>query len=122
MVITSSPSKPVIMVLVPCFTHNVPLPSITFPLADVFPLQQEVSFMPSVGVEFVTKMGVHVPQFVDAGLEMHTNVYHESSLRARLQIANNQIRLSMPAPEGPTQLFRVRYVQTGGRSCKTTYF
>ncbi|XP_012691026.2 apolipoprotein B-100-like [Clupea harengus] len=69
---------------------------------------KELSFMPSMGLEFVTKMGVHIPKFMDSGLEMHTNMYHESSLNAKITMANNQIKLSIPAPEGPTQLFRVR--------------
>lgn len=78
------------------------------PCNDVI-LQKELSFMPSMGLEFVTKMGVHIPKFMDSGLEMHTNMYHESSLNAKITMANNQIKLSIPAPEGPTQLFRVRY-------------
>ncbi|XP_010876759.2 apolipoprotein B-100 [Esox lucius] len=68
---------------------------------------QEVSFMPSVGVEFVTQMGVHIPEFVNSALEMHTNMYHESALNAKITMEQNQIKLSIPAPKGKTQLFRV---------------
>ncbi|XP_062407569.1 apolipoprotein B-100-like [Sardina pilchardus] len=68
---------------------------------------QELSFMPSMGLEFVTKMGVHIPKFMDTGLEMHTNMYHESKLNAKITMAKNQIKLSIPAPEGSTQFFRV---------------
>lgn len=65
--------------------------------------------MPSMGLEFVTKMGVNIPKFMDAGLEMHTRMFHESKFNAKISMTNNQIKLSIPALEGPTQLFRVRY-------------
>lgn len=55
-------------------------------------------------------MGVYIPDYVDAGLEMHTNMYHESSLNAKVNINSNQIKLSIPAPKSNTQLFSVRLV------------
>ncbi|KAM6969587.1 apolipoprotein B-100 [Tautogolabrus adspersus] len=64
----------------------------------------ELSFMPSVGIEFITEMGVHIPDYVEAGLEMHTNMYHESSLHAKVTTDSNQMRLSFPAPKSNTQL------------------
>lgn len=66
--------------------------------------------MPSVGVEFITQMGVHIPDYVDAGIEMHTNLYHESSLHAKVTMSKNQIRLSVPAPQSNTQLLSIRLV------------
>ncbi|XP_053192306.1 apolipoprotein B-100 [Scomber japonicus] len=66
-----------------------------------------LSFMPSAGLEFITQMGVHIPDYVDAGLEMHTNMYHESSLNAKVNINSNQIKLSIPAPKSNTQLFSI---------------
>ncbi|KAM3871405.1 apolipoprotein B-100 [Diretmus argenteus] len=66
---------------------------------------QQLSFMPSVGLEFITQMGVHIPDFVVAGIEMHTNVYHESSLNAKVNMNRNQMKLSIPAPKANTQLF-----------------
>uniref|UniRef100_UPI003AAA740B apolipoprotein B-100 n=1 Tax=Centroberyx gerrardi TaxID=166262 RepID=UPI003AAA740B len=69
------------------------------------PSMHQLSFMPSVGLEFITQMGVHIPDFVVAGIEMHTNMYHESSLNAKVTINRNQIKLSMPAPKSNTQLF-----------------
>uniref|UniRef100_A0A8C7PP15 Vitellogenin domain-containing protein n=1 Tax=Oncorhynchus mykiss TaxID=8022 RepID=A0A8C7PP15_ONCMY len=68
---------------------------------------QEVSFMPSVGVEFVTQMGVHIPEFTSSVVEMHTNMYHESAVNAKITMEQNQIKLGIPAPQGSTQLFRV---------------
>uniref|UniRef100_A0A667YKX4 Apolipoprotein B n=1 Tax=Myripristis murdjan TaxID=586833 RepID=A0A667YKX4_9TELE len=69
------------------------------------PSTQQLSFMPSVGLEFITQMGVHVPEFVVAGIEMHTNMYHESSLNAKVTINRSQIKLSIPAPMSNIQLF-----------------
>ncbi|KAJ3607020.1 hypothetical protein NHX12_026535 [Muraenolepis orangiensis] len=71
-----------------------------------FPLK-EVTFKPSMGIEFVTKMGVHVPEFIDTDIAMHTNMYHESALNARITMENNQVKLSIPAPQGSTQLFSI---------------
>uniref|UniRef100_A0A3B5M0X4 Vitellogenin domain-containing protein n=1 Tax=Xiphophorus couchianus TaxID=32473 RepID=A0A3B5M0X4_9TELE len=45
-----------------------------------------VSFMPSGGLEFITHMGVHLPDYVDAGTEMLTNFYHESSFQAKVTL------------------------------------
>lgn len=72
-------------------------------------LQNELVFMPSVGVEFVTKMGVHMPQFVESTVEMHTSMYHESALNARITMENNEVKLSIPAPQGTTRLFSIWY-------------
>lgn len=66
--------------------------------------------MPSVGLEFITKMGVHIPEYVESGLEMHINIYHESSLKAKVNIKRNQIKLSIPAPKSNTQLLSIRSV------------
>lgn len=66
--------------------------------------------MPSVGLEFITQMGVHIPDYVEAGLEMHTNVYHESSLNAKVTVNRNQMRLSIPAPKSNTQVLSIRSV------------
>lgn len=64
--------------------------------------------MPSVGVEFLTQMGVHVPEFVVSSVEMHTNMYHESTLNAKITMEQNQVKLSIPAPQGTTRLFSIR--------------
>ncbi|KAM3861059.1 apolipoprotein B-100-like [Diretmus argenteus] len=74
----------------------------------ISPSMQEVSFMPSVGVEFVTEMGVHIPEFVVSAVEMHTNMYHESALHAKITMDQNQVKLSIPAPTGTTKLFNIR--------------
>ncbi|XP_062378186.1 apolipoprotein B-100 [Sardina pilchardus] len=74
---------------------------------SVSPDMHQVSFMPSAGVEFITHMGVHIPEFVAAGIEMHTNLYHESALNAKVTIARGQVKLSIPPPEGDVQLFSI---------------
>ncbi|XP_072772227.1 apolipoprotein B-100-like [Nerophis lumbriciformis] len=91
---------------------------LTFSLSGIFapgakggirisPNMNELLFMPSVGVEFVTRMGVHVPEFVDSTVEMHTSMYHESTLDAKLIMEPNQVKLSIPAAKGTTKLFRI---------------
>ncbi|XP_056151440.1 apolipoprotein B-100 [Lampris incognitus] len=71
---------------------------------NLSPGMQQLSFMPSVNLEFITQMGVHIPDFVLAGIEMHANIYHESSLNAKVTINRNQIKLSIPGPTAKTQL------------------
>lgn len=80
--------------------------------ADFFPCtlcsQKELVFRPSLGVEFVTQMGVHVPEFVVSTVEMHTSLYHESALNAKITMEANQVKLSIPTPQSTTKLFTVR--------------
>ncbi|XP_037341646.2 apolipoprotein B-100 [Pungitius pungitius] len=70
-------------------------------------IMSDFSFMPSVGLEFITQMWVHISDYVEAGLEMHTNMYHESSLNAKVTMSRNQMKLSIPAPIANTQLFSI---------------
>ncbi|XP_038134630.1 apolipoprotein B-100-like [Cyprinodon tularosa] len=71
------------------------------------PNMKELVFSPSVGVEFLTQMGVHFPEYVDSAIEMHTNMFHESSLNAKITMEQNEIKLSIQAPKGTTKLFRI---------------
>lgn len=84
-----------------------PLQPISF-LSICFHSQKELVFMPSVGVEFVTQMGVNVPEFVVSTVEMHTSMYHESALNAKITMEQGQIKLSIPAPQGTTKFLRIR--------------
>ncbi|KAM9798131.1 apolipoprotein B-100-like [Neosynchiropus ocellatus] len=68
---------------------------------------KEVMFRPEVGVEVLTKMGVHMPEFVVSAVEMHTNLYHESTLNAKLSMEASQIKISMPAIQETTKFLRV---------------
>ncbi|XP_013871149.1 apolipoprotein Bb, tandem duplicate 1 isoform X2 [Austrofundulus limnaeus] len=65
------------------------------------------SFMPSGGVEFVTQIGSHIPEYVNSGLEMHTNIFHESGIRAKISMEKNQAKLTIPAPTKPTKLLKM---------------
>lgn len=61
--------------------------------------------MPSAGIEFVTEVGALLPEYVQSGLEMHTNIYHESGMRAKVAVSNRQVKLTIPAPKDPTKIF-----------------
>ncbi|XP_070698840.1 apolipoprotein B-100 [Pempheris klunzingeri] len=80
----------------------------------------DLSFMPSVGLEFITQMGVHIPDYVEAGIEMHTNMYHESSLNSKVTMNRNQIRLSIPAPQSNKQLISISNTLLSVSSGQTT--
>ncbi|XP_032399124.1 apolipoprotein B-100 [Etheostoma spectabile] len=73
----------------------------------ITPNMNELLFAPSIGVEFVTQMGVHVPEFVESAVEMHTNLYHESTLNAKITMEQNQVKLSIPTPQGTTKLLSI---------------
>ncbi|KAA0708532.1 Apolipoprotein B-100 [Triplophysa tibetana] len=67
----------------------------------------EIAFMPSAGIEFVTEVGALLPEYVQSGLEMHTNIYHESGMRAKVAVSNRQVKLTIPAPKDPTKIFSI---------------
>ncbi|XP_033846420.1 apolipoprotein B-100-like [Periophthalmus magnuspinnatus] len=72
------------------------------------PKMMELSFKPSAGLEFMTQMGVHMPEMVRSSLEMTTELFHESSFNARISMEKNQIKLSMPAPKNNIKLLHVK--------------
>uniref|UniRef100_A0A3B4T7G9 Apolipoprotein B n=1 Tax=Seriola dumerili TaxID=41447 RepID=A0A3B4T7G9_SERDU len=67
----------------------------------------EVTFMPSAGIEFVTQVGSHIPEYVNSGLEMHTNIFHESGLSAKISMGRENVKLTIPAPMRPTKLIKM---------------
>ncbi|XP_043076199.1 apolipoprotein Bb, tandem duplicate 1 [Puntigrus tetrazona] len=73
----------------------------------IAPDMSEMAFMPSVGVEFVTEVGALLPDYVESGLEMHTNIYHESGLKVKVSVAKKQFKLTFPTPQAPTKLISV---------------
>uniref|UniRef100_A0A8C5G644 Apolipoprotein B-100-like n=1 Tax=Gouania willdenowi TaxID=441366 RepID=A0A8C5G644_GOUWI len=73
----------------------------------ISPKMNELVFMPSVGVEFRTHMGIYIPEFVSTGVEMQTKLYHESALKAKITMEQNQVKLSIPTPQEKTQLLRI---------------
>ncbi|KAM4529005.1 apolipoprotein Bb, tandem duplicate 1 [Fundulus diaphanus] len=66
-----------------------------------------MTFMPSGGIEFVTQVGAHIPEYINSGLEMHTNIFHESGIRAKFSMGRGQLKLSLPAPTDPTKLIKI---------------
>ncbi|XP_026146609.1 LOW QUALITY PROTEIN: apolipoprotein Bb, tandem duplicate 1 [Carassius auratus] len=73
----------------------------------IAPDMSEMAFMPSVGVEFVTEVGALLPDYVESGLEMHTNIYHESGLKVKVSVTKKQLKLTFPTPQAPTKLISV---------------
>ncbi|XP_028461105.1 apolipoprotein Bb, tandem duplicate 1 [Perca flavescens] len=67
----------------------------------------EVTFMPSAGIEFVSQIGSHIPEYVNSGLEIHTDIFHESGLSAKISIERDNVKLTIPAPTSPTKLFQM---------------
>ncbi|XP_056337101.1 apolipoprotein B-100 [Danio aesculapii] len=67
----------------------------------------DFAFMLSAGVELVTEIGTHLPDYVHSGLEMHTNIYLESGLRAKISGTQKWLKLSIPAPREPTEIISV---------------
>lgn len=63
--------------------------------------------MPSAGIEFVTQVGSHIPEYVNSGLEMHTSMFHESGLKAKISLGRDNVKLVIPAPTTPTKLIKI---------------
>lgn len=63
--------------------------------------------MPSAGIEFVTQIGSHIPEYVSSGLEMNTNIFHESGLLAKISMGSDSLKLTVPAPKSNTKLIKM---------------
>ncbi|XP_038607568.1 apolipoprotein B-100 isoform X1 [Tachyglossus aculeatus] len=70
-------------------------------------MQAELIAKPAVSVEFVTHLGVVIPDFARSGVQMNSNLYHESGLEAQVTLKAGQLKLSIPSPTGPVKLFSV---------------
>ncbi|XP_008586190.1 PREDICTED: apolipoprotein B-100 [Galeopterus variegatus] len=68
-------------------------------------MQAELVVKPSVSVEFVTNMGIIIPDFAKSGVQMNTNFFHESGLEARVALKAGQLKLIVPSPKKPVKLF-----------------
>ncbi|XP_035802604.2 apolipoprotein B-100-like [Amphiprion ocellaris] len=81
----------------------------------------EVTFMPSAALEFVTHVGSHIPEYVSSGFEMHTNMFHESGLNAKILVGSDQVKLTIPAPTSPTKFIKIsnNLVAVTGSEMKT---
>ncbi|XP_034755326.1 apolipoprotein Bb, tandem duplicate 1 [Etheostoma cragini] len=67
----------------------------------------EVTFMPSAGIEFVSQIGSHIPEYVNSGLEIHTDIFHESGFSAKISMERDNVKLTLPVPTSPTKLFQI---------------
>ncbi|KAM9778214.1 apolipoprotein Bb, tandem duplicate 1 [Syngnathus typhle] len=67
----------------------------------------EVAFMPSAGIEFKTHVGSYIPEYLNSGMEMHTNFFHESGLQAKISMGPDHVKLTIPAPTSPTKLIKM---------------
>ncbi|XP_048209343.1 apolipoprotein B-100 [Perognathus longimembris pacificus] len=68
-------------------------------------MQAELVAKPSVSVEFVTNMGITIPDFARSGIQMNTNFFHESGLEARMALKAGQLKFVIPSPKRPVKLF-----------------
>nr|XP_020043134.1 apolipoprotein B-100 [Castor canadensis] len=68
-------------------------------------MQAELVAKPSVSMEFVTNMGIIVPDFARSGVQMNTNFFHESGLEARVALKAGQLKFIFPSPKRPIKLF-----------------
>ncbi|XP_023566702.1 apolipoprotein B-100 [Octodon degus] len=68
-------------------------------------MQADLVMKPSVSVEFVTNMGIIMPDFARSGVQMNTNFFHELGLEARVALKAGELRFIIPSPKRPIKLF-----------------
>ncbi|XP_023475214.2 apolipoprotein B-100 [Equus caballus] len=71
---------------------------------EVANMQAELVAKPSVSVEFVTNMGIIIPDFARSGVQMNTNFFHETGLEARVALKAGQLQFIIPSPKRPLRL------------------
>ncbi|PNJ58664.1 APOB isoform 2 [Pongo abelii] len=71
---------------------------------EVANMQAELVAKPSVSVEFVTNMGIIIPDFARSGVQMNTNFFHESGLEAHVALKAGQLKFIIPSPKRPVKL------------------
>ncbi|XP_058143655.1 apolipoprotein B-100 [Dasypus novemcinctus] len=74
---------------------------------EMAPMQAELVVKPSVSLEFVTNMGITIPEFARSGVQMNINLFHESGLEARVALEAGQLKFTVPSPKRPVKLFSV---------------
>ncbi|XP_049613243.1 apolipoprotein Bb, tandem duplicate 1 [Syngnathus scovelli] len=67
----------------------------------------EVAFMPSAGIEFKTHVGSFIPEYLNSGMEMYSNFFHESGLQAKISMRPDHVKLTIPAATSPTKLIKM---------------
>lgn len=64
-----------------------------------------VSIKPAVAIEFITHVGINIPAFARNGVQMNSNIFHESGANINVAVKAGQVKFSIPSPKQPTQLF-----------------
>ncbi|NXF85617.1 APOB protein, partial [Eubucco bourcierii] len=70
-------------------------------------MQAEVIAKPSVAIEFVTHLGIDVPEFARSGVQISSNIFHESGIEAYIAMKAGQLKFTIPAPKTPTKLLSI---------------
>ncbi|XP_051468946.1 apolipoprotein B-100 [Apus apus] len=70
-------------------------------------MQAELMAKPSAAIEFVTHLGINMPEFARSGVEVNSNIFHESGIEAFVSMKAGQLKLSIPAPKTPTKLLSI---------------
>ncbi|NXX46122.1 APOB protein, partial [Tricholaema leucomelas] len=70
-------------------------------------MQAEVIAKPSIAIEFVTHLGIDVPEFARSGVEVNSNIFHESGIEAYIAMKAGQLKFTIPAPKTPTKLLSI---------------
>ncbi|KAM6123152.1 LOW QUALITY PROTEIN: apolipoprotein B-100 [Pterocles gutturalis] len=70
-------------------------------------MQAELIAKPSVAIEFVTHLGINMPEFARSGVEMNSNIFHESGIEAHVSMKAGQLKFSIPLPKTPTKLLSI---------------
>lgn len=71
-------------------------------------LQMELVTKPSVSVEFVTNIGIVIPDFSRTGIQMNTNFFHETGLEMQVALKAGQLKFIVPSPTRPVKLLSGR--------------
>lgn len=71
-------------------------------------MQTDLVMRPSVSVEFVTSIGIIMPDFARSGVRMNTNVFCGSSLEAHVALKAGELRFIVVSPKRPIKLFSIR--------------
>ncbi|XP_053747096.1 apolipoprotein B-100 [Panthera pardus] len=72
---------------------------------EVANMQAELMAKPSVSMEFVTNMGIIIPDFSRTGIQMNTNFFHETGLGVQVAMKAGQLKFTVPSPTRPIRLF-----------------
>uniref|UniRef100_A0A7M4EAD3 Apolipoprotein B n=1 Tax=Crocodylus porosus TaxID=8502 RepID=A0A7M4EAD3_CROPO len=70
-------------------------------------MHAELIAKPSVGIEFISHVGINIPVFARSGVQMNSIIYHESGFEAHIGMKAGQLKFSIPAPKTPTKLFSI---------------